>query len=171
MIIEYARIPFGDKLKISKTIKRKEEELKDKGKGMKEAKKSVGLGGYSDMQARMIMSFAGGESKDHIEYGIEQLEDGMKEMERMVNIAMIKDPRCVQAYDNGTSMARMINDPTYQLLQSFGYETFEYTNNKTVDSAVVPDRPTSSDSVVETLLLGNMTSSHSDDPPPSHMYS
>ena len=51
------------------------------------------------------------------------------------------------------------NDPTLQFLQSFGYETFEYTKNKTVTNAAVPTRPTSSNPAIETLLLGNMTES------------
>lgn len=64
------------------------------------------------------------------------------------------------------------NDPTLNFLQSFGYETFEYTKDKTVASAAVHDAPTSSDPVAQTLLLGNTAERPGlNENLPDHMYS
>ena len=88
----------------------------------------------------------------------------------MVSIQMIKDPRVAEHYESGASLARITKDPTLQFLRSFGYETFEYTKNKTVVDATVHQRPTTSEPVLETLLLGNMTLDSSESAP-EHMYS
>ena len=169
LIIEYGRIPIGDKMKISKTIEAKEKETKSK---MEKARKSVGLENYNHMEANWIMDRAGGDSEYHIEYGIECYEEEIKILERMIGIQMIKDPKIAESYASGASLARITQDPTLQLLQSFGYETFEYTKDKIVVDAVVHDRSTSSDPIVKNLLLGNdLERPELNENVPDHMYS
>ena len=171
LIIEYGRIPIGDKLKITKTIKVKEEVTKTNENAMEKARKVNGLEKYNVMQARMIMNYAGGDSEDHIDYGIEVYEEGMEELERMASIQMIKDPKCAESHAFGASLAKMTHDPTYLFLRSFGYETFEYTKDKSVDETAVPRRTTSSDPFVESILLGNVSEQPDlNDSVPDQMY-
>lgn len=155
LIIEYGRIPIGDKLKITRTIEAKEKDTKSKEEAMEKARKSLGLENYNDMEANWIMDRAGGDSEYHIEYGIERYEEDMKILERMIGIQMIKDPKIAESYASGVSLARVAQDPTLKLLRSFGYETFEYTKDKVVVDAVVHNSSTSSDPLATTLLLGN----------------
>ena len=171
LIIEYARIPIGDKLKIKKSMQAKEEEDKRKEEAMVKARKLIGLEKYNAMQAQMIMNYAGGDSEYHIGYGIELYEEGMEELERMTSIQMTKDPKVAESYASGASLTKMTHDPTYLFLRSFGYETFEYTKDKTVDETAVPNRPTSSDPYVESILLGNMSEQPDlNDSVPDQMY-
>ena len=113
---------------------------------MVKARKLIGLEKYNAMQAEMIMNY----------YGIELFEEVMEELDWMTTIQMTKDPRVAESCASGASLAKMTHDPTYLFLRSFGYETFEYTKDKTVDETAVPNRPTSSDPYVESILLGNM---------------
>eukprot|EP00804_Cyclotella_cryptica_P017065 CCRYP_003310-RA/>CCRYP_003310-RA protein AED:0.10 eAED:0.69 QI:19/0/0/1/1/1/2/0/294 len=155
IIIEYGRIPIGDTVKISRAIEAKERDIKGKEEATERARKSLGLENYSDIEASVIMDLAGGDSDYHIEYGIERYEEDSKALERMLGIKMIKDPKIAECYASGASLAKITQYPTLQLLQSFGYETFEYTKGKAVVDPVAHDSSTSSDPVAQSLLLGN----------------
>lgn len=143
--------------------------MEKKNDAMRKARKTIGLDKYNEFEASMIMELAGGDSEYHIDYGIGQFEDWVMEMDRMVTIQMVKNPygAVAENYDAGASVGRITKDPTFQLLRSFGYETFEYTKDKIIDEAAVHSRPTTSDPLVETLLLGNMSLNED---VPEHMY-
>jgi len=123
LIIEYGRIPIGDKIKITKTIENAREALEQEAKAKAEAKESLGLKGYSDMQARMVIALGGGDTEDHIDWGLEQYENGLNELAQTSNVQMLMNPTTSKWYRLGVSMAIEMNNPAFQLLQAFGYES------------------------------------------------
>lgn len=156
LIVEYGRIPIGDKLKIGKTLKRAQEDMAAQAKAMEEARKKLGLEKYNDFQASSILNLGGGDTEYHIEYGIEQFEEGMEDWQHTMSVQMLKDPETAEAYSLGAAVGRKLNDPVYKLLGYFGYKTFEYTHGKNVEEPSVAKRPTSSDPKLDSVLLGTL---------------
>lgn len=156
LIVEYGRIPLGDKLKITKTVQRQQTAMHADNKHMAKSKELFGLEKYHDFEASMIMNFAKGDSKWEIEYGIEQFEDAMGELERMVASSTLKDTKSKAAYKAGSDIGRRERDPTMQLLRSFGYLTFDYTRDKQVTASSVTTQPSSYVPAVNDVLFGNL---------------
>jgi len=174
LIVEYGRIPIGDKLKIIKTIDKAAVGLHMEAGVKAKAKESLGLSGYSDIDASTILDLAGGDTKDHIDWGIEQYVDGQMEMERMINVQILKNPKMSKLYRKGASEGREFYNPVFQLLHSFGYTSFEYTKDKQYnDETVVPSCATSSNPALQDILCGNMESTTPTLPAsyPEYMYS
>ena len=133
LIVEKGRIPFGDKLKIMKTLDRQQNVLKAKDEQAMKASKLLGLEGYNKFEAGTILKLGGGDSKYDIEYGIEQWEDGQSEMERMVAISTLKGGKAMEGFVECTALGFKFSDPTMKLLNSFGYFSFDYTKGKTTE--------------------------------------
>jgi hypothetical protein len=152
LIVEYGQIPIGDKLKIAKTLERKQKELDADQHHKEEAKKFLGLEGYSGFVASAILGLAGGTTKYHIEYGIEQYEDGIREIKEWAALDTLKGGT---GFMEGYTLGLKHSGPALQLLSSFGYRTFDYTRGKQVTTATAHKRPASSDKGTADLLCGN----------------
>jgi hypothetical protein len=154
LLVEFGKIPIGDKIKIQKCIERQLAALAALEKKKAEAKKSFGLEKYSDFDAGVILKNAGGIEDDYIDYGIELWEEGMQEIEKYANAAILKDPKAANRFVDGTAAAaKMFNNASFELLSSFGYTSFEYTRGKEVSDAV---SASSADVVGLVAELGNL---------------
>ncbi|CAB9516568.1 expressed unknown protein [Seminavis robusta] len=162
ILVEYGRIPVGDKLKISKTMQRQEDSFRAQEEQAKKNTKVLGLEKYTEFQARQIISLGGGTSKYEIEWGIEQFEDGMLELEKLVAEAMMKNPEAREGFMAGASMGRKERDPAMKLLRSFGYKTFDYTKGKSVTQPTAQTQPVSANPLLEDLLFGTAKSEEDD---------
>jgi hypothetical protein len=145
LIISVGEIPMGDKLKIIKTIERRERGMERIAQEERKALDALGLGEYNAMEASIILSLGGGTDIDDVDYGIEVWEDGKREMERDAAASRLKNHASVLPSQKKVDLHGMeafiakINDPVFRLLISFGYETFDYTKDKElVDFSFAP---------------------------------
>jgi hypothetical protein len=152
IIVSIGQIPIGDKIKITKTVERQSKAMESSQRKAKEARGKVGLGEYDQMAAQIILDLSGGTTDLHIECGIEQWEDGQEDFERMVALSIVK----AGGIDDGMqAMVNKMYDPAVMLLNSFGYETFDYIKDKEVGTAVLP--PQAAQAEINDLLFGHLS--------------
>jgi hypothetical protein len=163
LIIEFGRMPIGDKLKLVKTIKRQEGSLKMANKQKKDAAKLLGLEGYNEFEAGAILSVACGDSECHIEYSVDQYEHLKILLEQETALASLKNANFGEAYSAGVVCGARARDPAIQLLHSFGYRSFDYTKGKSLDESLPQTRALSRDPMVQDLIFGNLDSTGSND--------
>jgi hypothetical protein len=144
LVIAVGQIPVGDKLKIIKTIQRREIGMKHAAEEETKALEALGLGEYSPMEASVILDLGRGTDKDDIEYGIELWEEGKRDLDRIGAVYRLKNAGTVMPskkevdFDDIGAMFAKMNDPALRLLRSFGYETFDYTKGKEVGECPIP---------------------------------
>jgi hypothetical protein len=125
LIVKYGQIPIGDKFKIAKALEHQQDVLKSHNEHNEKTRKLLVLEGYNEIEAAMILDFAGGTSNYQIEYGIEQYYDARKELEKVVAVETLKKQDSKDMFLAGASAGRKACDPAMPLLHLFGYLTFD----------------------------------------------
>jgi hypothetical protein len=142
LIIVVGQIPVGDKLKIIKTIQRREIRMYHEAEEETKALKAVGLGEYSLMKASIILNLGGGTEKDDVEYGIELWEEVKRNIkDRIVAVFRLRNASSSKKevdFEDIEAQFAKFHDPALRLLRSFGYETFDYTRGKEVGECPIP---------------------------------
>jgi hypothetical protein len=144
LVFAVGQIPVGDKLKIIKTIQRREIGMKYVEEEKTKALEALGLGEYSPTEASIILDLARGTDKYHIDYGIELWEEAKRDLDRIGAVSRLKNANTVTPsrkkvdFEDIGAIVAKINDPALRLLRSFGYETFDYTKGKEVGECPIP---------------------------------
>ena len=158
LIDEYGRIPIGDKIKISKMLQCKQEDMKCEAERKEEARKLMGLEAFSEVETQMIMQFAPGTTQLEIEYGIELWDKAKRMFDEVSAVSVLK--RGTQSLDE-VSFSRKVLSPEQKLLHSFGYRTFDYTRGRQVTHTTPHGRRASADPLTIDIMFGNVEENNS----------